>query len=92
MSSGNKDTVLTIVDKSTRLVHLVPCRKNVIAVAMDRLRGTQLSSYMGFLELYIQIGVPRSRQISGRNCDDGQGTGLGCSTAYHPQTEGWLKK
>ena len=25
MSSGNKDTVLTIVDKATRMVHLAPC-------------------------------------------------------------------
>ena len=29
MSAGNKDTVLTIVDKATRMVHLVPCRKNI---------------------------------------------------------------
>ena len=31
MSAGNKDTVLTIVDKATRMVHLVPCRKNITA-------------------------------------------------------------
>ena len=33
MSSGNKDTVLTIVDMATRMVHLAPCRKNITATA-----------------------------------------------------------
>ena len=37
MSSGNKDTVLTVVDKATRIVHLAPCRKNITATATARL-------------------------------------------------------
>ena len=37
VSSGNKDTVLTIVDKATRMVHLVPCRKSITAVATAQL-------------------------------------------------------
>ena len=37
MTSGNKDSVLTIVDKATRMVHLVPCRKNITAVATAQL-------------------------------------------------------
>ena len=32
-----KDTILTIVDKATRMVHLVPCRKNITAVATAQL-------------------------------------------------------
>ena len=37
MSAGNKDTVLTIVDKATCMVHLVPCHKNITAVATAKL-------------------------------------------------------
>ena len=37
VSSGNKDTILTIVDKATRMVHLVQCRKNITAVATAQL-------------------------------------------------------
>ena len=37
MSAGHKDTVLTIVDKATHMVHLVPCRKNITAVATAQL-------------------------------------------------------
>ena len=37
MSSGNKGTVLTIVDKATRMVHLVLCRKNITTTATARL-------------------------------------------------------
>ena len=36
-SSGNKDTVLTIVDKATHMVHLIPCSKNITVVATARL-------------------------------------------------------
>ena len=36
-TQGNKDTILTIVDKATRMVHLVPCRKNATAVATAQL-------------------------------------------------------
>ena len=27
LTQGRKDTILTIVDKATRMIHLVPCRK-----------------------------------------------------------------
>ena len=37
MPVGNKDTVLTIVDKATRMVYLVPCRKNITVVATIQL-------------------------------------------------------
>ena len=37
MSAENKDTVLTIVDKTTCMVHLVPCRKNITVVATAKL-------------------------------------------------------
>ena len=37
MSAGNKDTVLTIVDKATRMVHLVPCPQNITVVATAKL-------------------------------------------------------
>ena len=34
--SGNKDTVVTAVDKATRMVHLVPCRQSITATATAR--------------------------------------------------------
>ena len=37
MTQGKKDSILTIVDKATRMVHLVPCRKNITAVATAQL-------------------------------------------------------
>ncbi|MCV6602019.1 MAG: transposase family protein, partial [Cohaesibacter sp.] len=37
LTQGRKDTILTIVDKATRMVHLVPCRKNITAVATAQL-------------------------------------------------------
>ena len=37
MSAGNKITVLTVVDKATHMVHLIPCRKNITAIATAKL-------------------------------------------------------
>ena len=31
-SGTNKDTILVTVDKAARMVHLAPCRKNIIAI------------------------------------------------------------
>ena len=47
MSSGNKDTVLTVVYKATRMVHLLPCRKNITATAMAKLLWSTVVKLQG---------------------------------------------
>ena len=47
ITSGNKDTVLTIVDKATRMVHLVPCCKNITTVATTRLLWNNVDKLHG---------------------------------------------
>ena len=53
MSTGNKDTVLTIVDKATRMVHLVPCRKNITAVATAQLLWQNVVKLHGVPKGYL---------------------------------------
>ena len=55
-SSRNKGTIIVIIDKVTRMVHLAPCWKNIIATATAKLFGVRWSSYMGFLGYFIQTG------------------------------------
>ena len=55
MSVGNKDTVLTIVDKATHMVHLVPCRKNIIAVATAQLLWQNVVTLHSVPGQFIQI-------------------------------------
>ena len=55
MSSGNKDTVLTIVDKATRMVHLVPCRKSITAVAIAHLLWNTVVKLHGIPKVMLCI-------------------------------------
>ena len=32
-----KDSILTVIDKATRMVHLVPCKKSIFAVEIAKL-------------------------------------------------------
>ena len=69
ISSRNKYTVLVTVNKAARTVHLEPCQKNSAATATAiSCCGARLSSYMGFIALFIQIGEPSSMWTIGRNC------------------------
>ena len=52
MTSGNKDIVLTIMDKATRMIHLVPCRKNITAVAIAWLLWNNVVNYTVSPRLY----------------------------------------
>ena len=36
-TTNNKDTILLIVDKATRMAHLVPCIKNITAIGTAQL-------------------------------------------------------
>ena len=88
MSSGNKDTVLTIVDKATRMVHLVPCRKNIRATATARLLWNTVVKLHGIPRV---IYSDRGAQFTANSWQELwrlTGTRLGFSTAYHPKPKG----
>ena len=64
VSSGNKDTILTIVDKATRMVHLVPCRKNITAVATAQLLWQNVVKLHGIpVVIYSHRGPQFTAQI-----------------------------
>ena len=37
LTANGRDTILVTVDKATRMVHLAPCRKNIIATGTAQL-------------------------------------------------------
>ena len=47
-SANNKDTILVTVDKATRMVHLVSCRKNITATGTTQLLWKTVNWYHGF--------------------------------------------
>ena len=92
MSAGNKDTVLTIVDKATRMVHLVPCRKNITAVATAQLLWKNVVKLHGVPRAIYSDRGPQFTANSWQELWRLTGTNLKYSSAYHPQTQGVVER
>ena len=73
MFAGNKDTMVTIVDKATRMVHLVPCRKNITAIATAKLLWQNVVKLHGVPEQFIQIEGRSSLRTAGGSCGASRG-------------------
>ena len=48
---------MTVVDRATKMVHLIPCWKTTTAGEAARLYWQQVVNFMEFLELSIRTGV-----------------------------------
>ena len=91
-TSAREDTVLNVIDRATRMVHCIPCRKTVTGVQIAK----KYWQFFGKLH-----GVPsiiysnRCRVFIGafwRELWSILGTHLRFSIAYHPQTQGVIEK
>ena len=92
MSAGNKDTVLTIVDKATGMVHLVPCHKNITAVATAQLLWQNVVKLHGVPRAIYSDRGPQFTANSWQELWRLTGTKLNYSSAYHPQTQGVVER
>ena len=92
MSSGNKDTILTVVDKATRMVHLVPCRKNITVVATAQLLWQHIVRLHGVPRCIYSDRGPQFTAHSWQELWRLTGTKLSYSSAYHPQTQGVVER
>ena len=91
-TSSNKDSILTIVDKATRMVHLVPCRKSITAVATARLLWSNVVRLHGVPRAIYSDRGPQFTASSWRELWRLTGTKLRFSSAYHPQTQGVVER
>ena len=56
--ANNRDTILFTVDKATRMVHLAPCRKNIIATGAAQLLWNTVIRYHGIPRvIYLDRGA-----------------------------------
>ena len=91
-SLNNFDSILTVIDKATRMTHLIPCRKKITAT----------ETAQKFVDHIVRLhGVPRSiftdrgTQFCSKFWQEMWkilGTSLKYSTAYHPQTQGIVER
>ena len=91
-SSRNRDNVLVMVDKATRMVHLAPCSKTVNVTDTGKLLWNTVVKLHGVPRvIYLDRGsqfIASSWQELWRLT----GTKLAFSTAYHPQTQGVVER
>ena len=92
MFSGNKDTVVIVVDKATRMVHLLPCRKNITATATAKLLWSTVVKQHGIPRVIYSDRGPQFTGNSWRELWRLTGTKLGFSSAYHSQTQGVVER
>ena len=91
-SSGNSDSILVVVDKATRRVHMAPCNKAINATDTAWLLWNIVVKLHGVSRvIYSDRGSQFTAQ-SWRELWRLTGTKLDYSTAYHPQTQGVVER
>ena len=89
---SKKDSILTVVDKATRMVHLIPCKKSITAAETAKIFWDNIVKLHGIpAVLYSDRGTQFTSNFW-RSLWDLTGTQLRFSTAYHPQTQGVVER
>ena len=92
LTRGMKDSVRTVIDKATRMVHLIPCKKSITAAETAKLYWGQVVKLHGVPRiLYSDRGTQFTSQFW-KTLWGLTGTQLRYSTAYHPQTQGVVER
>ena len=92
VTRSKKDAILTVVDKATRMVHLIPCRKSITAAETAKLYWDNVVKLHGIPAiLYSDRGTQFTSQFW-KSLWELTGTQLRFSTAYHPQTQGVVER
>ena len=87
-----EDSIMTIVDRATKMVHLIPCWKTTTAGEVARLYWQQVVRLHGIPRA---IHTDRGAQFVGRwwrEIWSLLGTKLKYGTAYHPQSQGQVEQ
>ena len=87
-----EDSVMTVVDRATKMVHLIPCKKTTTAGEAARLYWQHVVKLHGIPRA---IHTNRGAQFVGRWwCEIWTllGTKLKFRTAYHPQSQGEVER
>ena len=61
------DTILTVVDKGTKMCHFLPCNESISAKEVAALFWRHVGNSMVSPALSFQIGIPGSLESFGRN-------------------------
>ena len=87
-----EDSIIIVVDRATKMVHLIPCRKTTTVAEAERLCWQHMIKLHGVFEA---IHTDRGAQFVGRwwyKIWTLLGTKLKYRMAYHPQNQGQVER
>ena len=91
-TSSGVDSIMTAIDKATRMTHVIPCSKTVTAAETARLYWRYVAKLYGIPRcIYTDRGTQFTSRLW-RELWEIMGTQLRYSTAYHPQTQGVVER
>jgi hypothetical protein len=82
------DSILTVVDRFTKMIHLIPCTKEITAPEVAKLIYDQVYKYHGMPKVIVSDRDPKFTSNFWKSLFGVLGTKLALSTANHPQTDG----
>ena len=87
-SSNGNDGILTVVDRATKMVHLVPVKQTITASETAQVYWTNIGRLHGVPRSIVSDRDPRFVSKFWQGLWSLLGTKLRMSSAYHPQTDG----
>jgi hypothetical protein len=88
MTPSGHDFLLVIVDRFSKMTHLIPCTQTITAVQVAQLVYDQVIRLHGFPEAIVSDRDSKFTSIFWNALWKLSGTQLKMSASYHPQTDG----
>ena len=86
------DTILTIVDKATKMCHFVPCAETISAKQVAHLYWNNVGKLHGIPQVIISDRDPRFTGKFWKELWRVLGTDLRMGSGYHPESSGQVEK
>ena len=87
-----KDTILTVVDKATKMCHFLACAETISAKEVAKLYWQQVGKLHGIPQVIISDRDPRFTGKFWRELWRVLGTDLRMGSGYHPESSGQVEK
>ncbi len=91
-SSIGDNSILTVIDKATRMTHLIPCKKSITAAETAKLFWRHIGKLHGVPRVLYSDRGPQFIAQFWRELWGILGTQLKFSSSYHPQTQGVVER